>query len=138
MLLCCYVDILLCCSVTMLFLTIFFILTIYFLNLYNFILKVLQYSNFSHFGILGSQGPSPRGGGIPGARKPQMGSNTPAFIFDIFKIIGIRNCSYILLIYDHSANLCFFFDSNISGLLQGSLAHYMFLNLISQLLTLNP
>ena len=37
-------------------------------NLYNIILIVLQYSNFSHFGIPGSPGPSTWGGrrGIPG------------------------------------------------------------------------
>ena len=61
------------------------------------------------------------GGGIPGPRNPLVENNTPTFIFDIFKIIGIRNCPYILLIYSlvqNSANLFFFFNSDISGLLQ--------------------
>ena len=81
------------------------------------------------------------GGESKDPENPLVGNNIPTFIFDIFYIVGIRNCAYVLLTYSlvqNSAILCFFFNSDISGLLQGSLAHYMFLNSISQLLTLNP
>ena len=101
-----------------------------------------QYSNFSHFLILGSPRPFLGGGWIPGPRKPQVGNNTPTlFIVVIFKVICTRNSQFILLLYSlvqNSANLCFFNLSDISGMLQGSLVHYMFLNSISRLLTLNP
>ena len=107
---------------------------------------VLLQIYFSHFGILWSPSPWGEGGmGTPGPRKPQVGNNIPTFIFDIFKIIGIRNCPYIFFLSFHwfrilliSASFLILSDSDISGLLQGSLAHYMFLNSISQLLKLNP
>ena len=73
--------------------------------MYKIILIVLQYSNFFHFG---------GGGGrswIPRSQKPQVGNSTPLFIF---KIIGIINSLYILLIYSliqNFVNLCFFFNS---------------------------
>ena len=84
----------------------FFILNRFFkiiTKFYKIILKALQNSNFSHIGILGP----------PGPRKPQVGNSTPIFIFDIFKMIGIRNSLYILLIYSlvhNSANLCLFLN----------------------------
>ena len=68
--------------------------------MYNIIFKVLQYSNFfPTLEFLGPRDPPPGGLGNPEPQKPQVGNNTPTFIFDIFKIIGIRNCPYILHIF---------------------------------------
>ena len=50
----------------------------------------------------------------PRTPKPHMRNSTPIFIFNIFKIIGIRNSLYILLLYSlvqNSANLCFCLNS---------------------------
>ena len=73
---------------------------------------------------------------------PQKPCETAPHHFLYFSKIGIRNSLYILLIYSlvqNSAYLCFYsILSDISGLLQGSLANYVFLHSISQLLTLNP
>ena len=71
-------------------------------KLVQYYFLVIQYSNFSHFRILGSLGP----------QKPQVEKNTPKFIFGIIKIIGIRYSPYIRLIYSlvqNSANLCFLY-----------------------------
>ena len=88
-------------------------------KLYNIIFIVLQYSYF--LSLWDSWGPRILHlGGLVGEgrsqdpQKPQVGNSTPIFIFDIFKIIGIRNSLYILLIYwlvQNSVNLCFFFNS---------------------------
>ena len=111
--------------------------------MYKIILIVWKYSDLSHFGILGAPGPSPLWRGIPRTRKLQglqVGNSAPTLIFDFFKIICIRNSQYILLslVQNSYISASFLILSDIDGLLQGSLAHYMFLNLISQLLKLNP
>ena len=98
--------------------------------MYKIILKALQNSNFSHIGILGP----------PGPRKPQVGNCTPIFIFDIFKIIGIVRTFFLYIHWFRILliSASFWILSDISGLLQGSsFSYFMFLNSISQLLTLN-
>ena len=96
-------------------------------KLYSIIFIVLQYSNFCHFGILGAPGSSILVGGrreISRPPKTTSGKQHPIFIFDIFKIIGIRNSLNILhwfRILQISAS--FLIQSDISGLLQGSLAY---------------
>ena len=79
-------------------------------NLNNIILLVLQYSSFSNFGILlvpSSLPPEGREEGNPKTPKTPSGKRHPHILF-----------RYQLL-----------FDSDISALLQGSLAQYLFLNI---------
>ena len=81
-----------------------------------------------------------RGGGSQDHKTPEKQHPDN---FDIYKKIGIRISLYILLLIyssvQNSANLCFYsILSDTSGLMQGSLVNYVFLNSISQLLTLNP
>jgi len=65
-------------------------------------------------------------------RKPQVGNSTPIFIFDIFKIIGIRNSLNILHWFRIlQISDSFLILSDISGLLQGSLAYLSNFNISS-------
>ena len=107
----------------------------------NYFISITVFQFFPLWDSLGREPHPAKGGGgrgIPVPWKPQVGNRTPTFIFNIFKIIGIRNILNILLIYSLFRILLisssFLILSDISGLLQGSLANYMFLNLVSQLL----
>ena len=88
----------------------------------NFFLLVQYYFN-SITVFLGPRDPLPGGGGLEGESMNPENRETqhPNIYFWYFENSGIRNCPYILLIYSlvqNSANLFFFFNSDISGLLQ--------------------
>ena len=88
-------------------------------------------------GFLGPLDPPP-GGGKGNPRTPQkslVGNNTPTFIFDIFKIIGIRNSLYILRIYSYLLEIttleigfeCALLPLNLKGYPQGMRVIHLFI-----------
>ena len=112
-------------------------------KLYKIILIVLQYLNFFHF--VGSWGPgtTPPGGDDPMDPKNPKCETASHHLFLIFlkQLLSEIVCTFFLSIHWFRILLIsasFLILSDISGLLQESSANYMFLNSISQLLTLNP